>query len=422
MRTKWFVGAALLAATVAITGCEINAIADAGQSQRNGTVQGTGGNTPSGCNISNIAISGVGVGGSSVPWQINETRQFTGTFTANPPNCASAGDFKYTSSAPSVISIDEVTGQATARAAGQATICFEHRTVSSIRACTLQTVNGPTNPGITFTPTGPISLFPNSCPSAGPTMAVIMANMSVNWSSSNSAIASVSPSSGTQTTVTALTAGTVTITATGPQGQTGTVTVNVLQCPPPPPAGSVSFNPPSLCISGVSAVSFQIVPSNIGNATLDVSTSQAGLVTLSGSGLNWTATGVAAGNGSVIVRANNVIVGTLPVRVLPAGQSCGSSTIDYSPPGGTLVNQTQQLSATCVLGTGSTTCNPFWFSNHPELIAVNGNNTIVIAGVTWRVGLTATLSRTAPSNGTPTKISVQWSVTEVTPSASHDWF
>ncbi|MEK7194601.1 MAG: hypothetical protein AAB660_02855 [Patescibacteria group bacterium] len=193
---------------------------------------------------------------------------------------------------------------------------------------------------------------------------------------------------------------------------------------------TISSSPQSVCFSTIagSPVTQQLTIS-VTNANLaDVRlTSNITGVSVSGSGASWTLTkaggaGVANGNVVATLTSNSGVSYTIPVQIIANPCPGSTSTIDYSPPGGTSTG-VDTLRATCVQGANvALPCEPFWFSSDPLRISVRGTTAKVVNGITFWVGTTAILTRTAStSGGSPVRIGIQWFLTDVTPSNSHDW-
>ena len=192
------------------------------------------------------------------------------------------------------------------------------------------------------------------------------------------------------------------------------------------PAPTIVFSVTSVCMStslgSPSSVNLSITTSQ-GLPTPTVSSSSASVFVVSGpnstSGqtTTWSVTRIGVGNGNLTARSNGVTV-SIPVQVLSTACPGTTSSIDYSPPGGTISTTPITLTATCVVGSGAPACVPYWTSSDPSRIAVQGTTTLVAGGITFWVGMTATLTRVATGTA---EICVQWSPTQVSPRTCYTW-
>lgn len=186
------------------------------------------------------------------------------------------------------------------------------------------------------------------------------------------------------------------------------------------PAPTITFSVTSVCMSTAtgspSTVNVSITTSQ-GMPTPTVSSSGASIFVVSGPNSSsgqvttWTLTRIGVGNGNLTATANGVTV-SIPVQVISSACPGTTSSINYSPSGGTISTTPITLTATCVVGSGAPACVPYWTSSDPSRIAVQGTTTLVAGGITFWVGMTATLTRVA--SGTA-EICVQWSPTQVSP-------
>ncbi|MBX4195424.1 hypothetical protein KW796_00500 [Candidatus Parcubacteria bacterium] len=446
MRTRLYVCAALAAVFTLAGACDRsptqpNITIRIGINNGNdGGVLGTGGgNTPSGCSI-NLTISGVAVGPSgSSTWQFGERRNYTGSFTTNPFSCAKPEDFMFTSSAPGIIGIDAVTGQATAdNTPGQATLCFVYRPdPQNIRACTPpQTVVGPTGGNPSISPIGQISTG-NLCQRIF-NGAINPPGTAGTWSIEGSTLVTVNPTTGAGSVTQSGVSGSATLVFTMTNGTriTTPLTFVATDCTAPPPTATFTFSLPSICLSTIAGspttadFTITVIVPGISNPGVNITSSNTSVVTVvpvgssTGTTTTWRVTLSGPGNANLTASVLGISgVGSLPVQVLTTACPGGGNSISYSPPGGTVgttVPNPGTLTSVCILGTGTITCNPFYTSNHPELIDVFGNGVTPINGFNFRTGMTATITRIANTT-IDVEICVQWSVTEVSPRFCRNW-
>ena len=209
------------------------------------------------------------------------------------------------------------------------------------------------------------------------------------WTSGNTSLATVT-SAGVATSVPNA-SGTVTFTFTPSNGgtpKTVDVVVSNTTCVPPVTT-TVTVSPKTLNLFiGQSANLNATVTVSSGSAPTINWVSTLGCVTLSAAtGTSTTVNGNKACRDSVVASAN----GVKDFAIVTV--TSGVNSIDYTPPGGTVnVGSTPNLTATCTLNSGMTGCTPYWYSTDPTRVTVVGApSTIVIAGVSYPAGNTATI-------------------------------
>jgi len=251
----------------------------------------------------------------------------------------------WTSSDPSIVGVS-ISGSITGVTPGTANVTATSVFAPTVSATVPVTVNPapPAVVSVAVTPVSPSVVVGDRVQLSATVNAVSGASTAVSWSSSNTAIATVSPAG----EVTAIAAGSATITATSvfdatKSGST-TVTVN-----PAPAVQSVTITtPPAALIAGTTAqltVAVQVV----GGASTAVTwgSSDAGIATVSPAGL---VTAVAAGNATITATsvADPTKQGTAAIRIdatpLVTGVTVGPSTLSLT------VGATGQLTATVTVG------------------------------------------------------------------------
>lgn len=190
MRLAQVFGAALAALCVSLAACGdrfdvINII---------GPVRTDSGTTPGGCTV---VITVTASTGGTTALAVGETRQLVGSFTTDPVGCATATDFDWTSSAPSVMTVS-ATGLVTAVAAGTADICYVLRSTPTIRSCITFTVSAPgVVRSIDYSPAGTAGAV--GAPDTLTAVCTIPAGITPcmpHWWSSNTALLTVVPLAG----------------------------------------------------------------------------------------------------------------------------------------------------------------------------------------------------------------------------------
>jgi uncharacterized protein YjdB len=335
--------------------------------------------------------------------QLNATVQVTG---------GASQAVNWTSSNTAVASVSS-TGLVTAHSAGS-TIITVRSTVdqSKFDTVVVTVLSCPAQPGIISVTVSPktLSLYPTTCPSAGQTTGQLNATVqvtggasqAVNWTSSNTAVASVSSTG----LVTAHGAGTATITvrSTVDQSKYDTVVVTVLSCPAQPIVTSVVVAPKTLtCTVGGQATFGASVTASGGASTAVTWTVSDPSVAAIASTANNQVVLNCLKVGTVTVRATSVAdptkwdTGTLTVQALAPGVK----TIELVLPKTTIaVNETMTAQAVCRIDGQVASCNPWFFSSDPSKVSIDPR-TGVIRGL---------------ASGT-VEICVQWSQTETSPVA-----
>ncbi|MEO7217688.1 MAG: Ig-like domain-containing protein, partial [Gemmatimonadaceae bacterium] len=159
----------------------------------------------------------------------------------------------------------------------------------------------------------------------------VLSGRSVTWSSSNSAVATVSA----QGLVTSRAAGTSTVSATS-EGKTGTAQV-VVTAPPPPSVASLTVTPPTrnLDIGGSATLTATVKDSTgavLSGRTIIWATSAASIATVSSAGL---VTALSAGTAAITATSGGV-TGTAAVTVNPAPPAVVVARVKISPSSVTL--------------------------------------------------------------------------------------
>lgn len=271
---------------------------------------------------------------------------------------------------------------------------------------------------VTVSPVGPITIRSGqSCPN---NTVQLTASKTVTWSSSNTAIATVS-SAGLVTSVPNA-SGSVTITATPTDGgQAATVTINVTNtsCATSPGITSVVVTPSTFAlIVGGQGVTLTANVTAVGGAPTTVTWSaDQTCVLLSPNGNTVTVTAVNTCP-SVVVKATSTYdtskSGTSTGSVSSGNITCTfTSDVGGQANGSILLNKNQQATLTgmCTNQNGATFI-PYWYVNDTAIITVVGATTTkVIGGVSYPAGPQAILKGIWTGSAT---VTMQAAVTDKT--------
>ena len=303
----------------------------------------------------------------------------TVTSTVLPAN-ATNKNINWTTSAAGVATVSAA-GVVTAVAVGTATITATAADGSGKTATCIITVSPRLVTGITMAPTTATMYVGDNTTLTATVAPANATNTTVTWTSSNTSVATVSASG----VVTALAIGSATITATAndASGKTATCAVTVA----PRLVTSVALAPTtvSIVIGNTSTITPTVLPANASNATLNWSTSAAGIATVSASGV---ITAVAIGTATITATATDGsgISATVAVTVTPLLVS----GITMTPSTATLfIGDNTTLTATVTPANASNTAVN-WSSSNTAVATVSASG--VVTGVTAG---TATITATA---------------------------
>jgi len=233
-------------------------------------------------------------------------------------------------------------------------------------------------------------------------------NKNVTWSTSNSAIATVS----TAGLVTGVASGSATITATtadGAKTATSVITVNATTIIPT--GVIVSPTSASIAVAGTQQLTATVAPTNATNKNVTWTTSNSAIATISTSGL---VTAIASGSATITVTtvsgsktATSAITVTSTV-ITPTGVTISPASASISVAG------TQQLTAT-VAPTNATNKNVTWTTSNSAISTVStsglvtgiasGNATITVTTVSGSKTATSTITVTSTVI-TPTGVTI----------------
>jgi hypothetical protein len=292
-----------------------------------------------------------------------------------------------------------------------------------------------TPPPPTPTPTPPptvwplnMELNPISCSGSGLATGTVTANMAVTWASSNPSIAEVVPTSNTTATVRGIGPGTATITATAADGQKASMTVKVNPCPATPPP-SPPPPPPSITVT----VEPKTFTCNVGQQA------DLGAAVVAGAGVDtsvrWTISNTAivseasrAGNHIVLncLQAGTVTVTACANADLTKCDSASGTVTAATPTVCTWTSNTGlQPNGDIIIPIGTTSIGassnctngalPYWTSSAPSRVGVQGDQSVVVEGITFTAGYTATISCVARGEAI---VSVQPAISLTSPSFS----
>jgi uncharacterized protein YjdB len=290
---------------------------------------------------------------------VNGTSTFASTVTGG----------SWSSSAPTIATVNPTTGLVTGVAAGNATITY---TVTGTGGCANATATRTVT--VTATPsTGTLSGNQNICVNQTSTFASTVSGGS--WSSSDPTIATVNASSGL---VTGVAAGNATITYTvngtgGCSNATATRTVTVTATT----AGTLSGTQ-AICVNGTSAFTSTVSGGSWSSSSTSIATVNAS------SGV---VTGVAAGTATITY----TVIGTGGCANATATRTV---TVTAAPNAGTLSGN-QNICANGTTTFVSTAAGGTWSSSAPGIASVNANSGVV-TGVTSG---TATITYTVVGTG-----------------------
>lgn len=252
---------------------------------------GGGGTTPVTPTVSSVTVAP-----ASATMDPNDTQQLTATVTVNPATADQT--VTWTSSNTNVASVS-ATGLVTAVAQGSATITATSNLDNTKSGTCTVTVNAPAAPepvtGITLSKsTSTLGIGSSETLTVTYNPANANTGKAVNWTSSDSNIATVDNSG----KVTGVAAGTATITAisTTDNSITASCTVTVEAIP----VTGVTMNPTTanVQVNGTTTLTANVQPTNATNKTVNWSTSDANIATVNNNGV---VTGVSAGTATITV-------------------------------------------------------------------------------------------------------------------------
>jgi uncharacterized protein YjdB len=282
----------------------------------------------------------------------------------------------WTSSDPQIVAVT-LSGAITGVTPGTATVRATSVFASTISGTVSVTVN-PAPPAVTsvaVSPANPALVVGGQLQMTAAVTVVSGASTAVTWSSSNAAVATVSPTG----QVTAVAAGTTNITATSVFDATKSGSTNLTVNPTPAVVSVAITNPPAALIAGTTAQLAATV-NVVGGASTAVTwtSSNAGAATVSPAGL---VTAVAAGNATITATsvADPTKQGSAPIRI---DATAIVTNVTVGPPTLALeVGATGQLTATVTVGNNASQ-QVTWSSSNAAVASVDqtGKVTGVAAG------------------------------------------
>jgi uncharacterized protein YjdB len=335
---------------------------------------------------------------------VGATQQFTATLRASNGNVLTGRTVTWSSTAPSVASVNSSTGLATANAVGQASIIAtsEGKADTALVTVTLKPVQT-----VEVTPTSStiaVGATQQLTATLKASDGTVLTGRTVTWASSSPAVASVGSSTGLVSGVAA--GGPVTITATS-EGKNGTASVTVFV-----PVGSVEVTPPSATLTIGGTQQFSATVRSAGGTVLTGRTvtwsSTAPSVATVNNGL---ATAVAAGQASIIATSEGKAdTASVTVTGPPV------ATVEVTPSSAQiLLGGTQQLTATLRASNGTvlTGRTITWTSSAPSVASVSTTGL-----VTSHAAGQATITATSEGRSDTSAITVLLPVATVTVSPS----
>ena len=326
-----------------------------------------------------VATTGVSVSPTTKALSIGSTVQLTATVS---PSNATDKSVTWNSSNTAVATVSSA-GLVTAKAAGSATITVKTNNGGKTATC-LITIPPVEPTGVTVSPTAK-SLTVDATVQLTETVSPSNAtDKSVTWSSSDTAVATVSITG----LVTAKAAGNATITVkTNSGGKTATCAITVIPIPTDTPASpvsptevTVSPTAKSLAVGSTVQLTATVLPSNATDKSVKWSSSNTAVATVSSTGL---VTAKSAGNATITVKTNT---GEIPATckitasVTPTKVTVEPTTISLN------AGSAVQLTAT-VSPSNATDKSVTWSSSNTKVATVSSKGK-----VTAKVAGTATIT------------------------------
>jgi len=279
-------------------------------------------------------VESMTISNSSATMAPNETTTLSATVS---PDNAFNKKIIWTSSNTEVATINNSTSAVTVSSGTSVTINAKASGTATITA----TAEGTTiTKTCTITVTQPVTKITLSRTSAslttGGTTTIIATvepenatNKTINWTTSNSSRATVSPTStesGESVTVRAISTGSVTITATTADGTNLSATCSINVSAPTVSVTGISVNPTSvtLDVGGTKSLTASILPSNATNQGKTWTSSNTSVATVSGG----TVRAVAPGPATITVKASGNTSKTATCEVKVSCSKCGTSGIE----------------------------------------------------------------------------------------------
>jgi len=316
-----------------------------------------------------VPVASVTVSPASATVSHGNTVQLTATLLDAGGNALTGRTVTWTSSAPSVATVDG-TGLVTGVAAGSATITATSEGKSGSSAITATTVPvasvavSPPSAGVLVGATVQLTATPldaNGNPLGGRT---------ITWTSSAPGVATVSASG----LVTGVAVGSATITATS-EGKSGTSAITV----DPIPVASVAVSPASAMVGVGTTVQLTATPLDangnpLAGRTVTWASSAPGVATVDGTGL---VTGVATGSATITATSEGKSGGSAITVSVPV------ASVTVSPASATVsVGTTSQLTATPLDANGNalTGRTVTWTTGAPGVATVSASGLVTAVG------------------------------------------
>jgi uncharacterized protein YjdB len=336
------------------------------------------------CNVTvTVPVTGVSLSPTSITLPRNGTIDLTETVS---PSDATDKTVTYSSSNPSAVSVDSVTGLVKVLTSSYPTrVTITVETTDGSYEATCSVTAGVVVTGITVNPTSQTLAKGANFTIADTFIPSNATNQNVTWSSSNTAVATVSTSG----KVTGVSGGTATITVSTQEGgftATCLVTVSV-------PVTGVTLNVSTLLLdrSATYALVDTVAPTDATNKNVTWTSSNHAVATVDGSGV-------------VTVKDTAPFGGTTTVTVTTADggrtDSCDITVrspvtgVTLTPPTLTLIQgDTFDLTDT-VSPANATNPNVTWRSSNPAVVSVSSSGTVTAVS-----GGTATITVTTVDGG-----------------------
>jgi len=339
--------------------------------------------------ITSIVTTGVSLNKTSVSFVVGTTETLIPTIR---PDNATDKTVSWSSSNTNVATVSDG-GIVTGVSVGSATITVKTSNGGKTASCTVTVKPDPVT-GVSLNKTS-ISLVIDTAETLIPTITPDSAtNKTVSWSSSNTAVATVSSNG----TVDGISAGTATITVKTQDGnKTATCAVTVT----PISVSSVSLkSSTNLVVGGTETLDAIIDPPNAANKSVTWSSSNTAVATVSSNG---TVTGISVGTATITVKTQDgnktatcaVTVSTNTITV--TGVSLNKASIDL------IKGATEKLIAT-ITPSNATDQNVTWSSSDTSVatVSASGMVTAVAAGTATVTAKTVDGGKTANCSVTVT--------------------
>ncbi|OQA95662.1 MAG: Gellan lyase precursor [Bacteroidetes bacterium ADurb.Bin217] len=296
-------------------------------------------------------------------------------------------------SSDNAIATVSASGVVTGVAPGIVTITVTSSSAPTVSTTKQVTVTAILPTAITILPSTPISISVGETTTLTAEITPASAtNKNVTWTTSNTAIATVSASG----VVTGVSEGTVTITATSVSAPAVSSTKQIQINAVLPSAITVTLSPNSLSVGGTSTASADVSPANAGNKSVTWTSSNVNVATVNANGVV-----TAIGQGTATITATSVAA--------PTVTGSASLTVSSVLPSSITVTLTSSVLSVGGSTTATATVNPSnagdksvtWTSSNTSVATINANGQITAIGAGTAI-ITATSVAAPAINGTAT--------------------